>query len=231
MSPVNRTALSTALAFAAAVGAIGVSFGALAVAAGLSPLAACVMSVIVFAGGSQLAAIGVIGAGGSAVAAVASGLLLNSRYAGFGLAAAPKLARGRSLGYRLAAAHWLIDESAALALAQPDAARATRVFWWSGVVIFVAWNAGTAVGAVAGAALGDPAAIGLDAAFPAGLLALVAPQLGSRRARIAAGAGATIALAAALVLPPGLPVLLAVVAPALALAIPEPARAMAEAAS
>jgi 4-azaleucine resistance transporter AzlC len=223
--------VSTVVAFALAVGAISVSFGALAAAAGVTPLQACVMSVIVFAGGSQLAAVGVIGAGGSPVAAVASGLLLNARYVGFGLAAAPKLARGRSLGYRLVAAHWLIDESAALALAQPDAPRATRAYWWSGVAIFVAWNLGTAVGAVAGSALGDPGVIGLDAAFPAGILALVAPQLTTRRARIAAGTGAVIAVAAALVLPPGLPVLVAAIAPIIALAIPEPSVRLAEAAS
>ena len=210
--------------FGLTVGAIGVSFGALAVAAGVSPLAACVMSSVVFAGGSQFAAIGVLGAGGSPAAAIASALLLNSRYVGFGLAIAPRLPRDRSRAHRAAAAHFLIDESAALALAQPAGAPAARALWTSGLVIFLGWNAGTALGAYGGAALGDPAAIGLDAAFPAGLLALVAPQLGSRRARIAAASGAAIAVAAATVLPPGVPVLAAAFAPLVALALPEPPR-------
>ena len=207
--------------FGVTVGAIGVSFGALAVAAGVAPEAACVMSAVVFAGGSQFAAIGVLGAGGSPAAAIASALLLNSRYVGFGLALAPRLASGR----RAAMAHFLIDESAALALVQPDPATAARAYWASGLAVFVAWNAGTAIGAFGGAALGDPAAIGLDAAFPAGILALVAPQLTTRRARIAAASGAAIALAAATVLPAGIPVLAATIGPVIALAWPTPLRA------
>jgi branched chain amino acid efflux pump len=214
------TLLAQVLLMGATIGAIGVSFGALAVAAGMSPAAACVMSLLVFAGGSQFAAIGVIGAGGSPVAAIASALLLNARYVGFGLAVAPRI-RG-SFGRRLFAAHVLIDESGALALAQRDPERARRAFWWSGIAVFVLWNAGTAIGALAGSALGDPRAIGLDAAAPAGILALVLPSLATRRQRIAAVAGALIAITLTPILPPGLPVLAAAFAPFVALAIPEP---------
>src|SRR5262245_27108718 len=119
MSSSNRT---TALTLGATTGLIGVSFGALAVGAGISPVVACAMSLLVFAGGAQLAAASVLGAGGSPVAAVASALLLNSRYVGFGLAVAPRFA-GVSPRMRAVAAHLLIDESGALALGERDPVR------------------------------------------------------------------------------------------------------------
>jgi len=223
MSSLNRTA---ALTVAATTGIIGVSFGALAVAAGIAPVVACAMSLVVFAGGAQLAATSVLGSGGSPVAAVASALLLNSRYVGFGLAVAPRFA-GVSPRMRAVAAHLLIDESGALALAERDPQQAQAAFWTSGVAVFVLWNLGTAIGAFAGSALGDPAVLGLDAACPAAILALLVPQLAGRRARVAALVGGGVALAASLVLPPGLPVLCAIAAPILARWVPE-ARAAAE---
>src|SRR5262245_64036123 len=112
MSSSNRT---TALTLGATTGLIGVSFGALAVGAGISPVVACAMSLVVFAGGAQLAAASVLGSGGSPVAAVASALLLNSRYVGFGLAVAPRFAGVRG-GLRAIAGHFLIGESGAVAL-------------------------------------------------------------------------------------------------------------------
>lgn len=191
---------------ATAVGVFGVSFGVLAVAAGLSAVAAVAMSLFVFAGGSQFAAIGVIAAGGGPVAAVASGLLLNARYAPFGISVAPFLSGGPLR--RALAAHLVIDESVALALARRDTDPG-RVFTITGVALGVTWIAGTAVGALAGSAIGDPAALGLDVAFPAGFLALLAPLLDRARTRAAAVAGAAIAVALLPVAPPGIPVLAA----------------------
>src|SRR5262245_39832900 len=137
---ITRAIATQSLWFAATTGAVGVSFGAIAVAAGISVPVACAMSIVVFAGGSQLAAVGVIGAGGSPVAAVASALLLNARYVGLGIAVAPRLAEG-SLVRRAIGAHLLIDETGALALAQRDPALARRALWISGLAIFVLWNA------------------------------------------------------------------------------------------
>lgn len=150
------------------------------------------MSALVFAGGAQFAAVGVLASGGSAVAAVVSGLVLNLRYLAFGAAVAPRLQPGALR--RALAAHLLVDESAALALAEPDRARAERVYWACGASIFVAWNVGSFLGARFGDAVGDPAVLGLDAALPAALMAMVAPQLSSRAARISAGAGAAVAV-------------------------------------
>lgn len=206
MRPVSSTLRDT-LVLASAVGVFGVSFGALAVAAGLSPAMACAMSALVFAGGSQFAAVGVVAAGGSPAAAVASGLLLNARYVAFGLAVAPRLSSGR--GGRALAAHLVIDESSAVALREPDDHGARRAFWATGLAVFVLWNAGTALGALAGEAIGDPAALGLDAAFPAGFLALLAPLLRDASSRAAALGGVAIAVALLPVAPPGVPVLAA----------------------
>lgn len=204
---------------AVAVGVFGLSFGVLAASAGLSPGAACAMSALVFAGGSQFAAVGVVAAGGSPLAAVASGLLLNARYLAFGVAMAPHL-RGGPLR-RAAAAFFVIDESVALALAEPDD-RAARMFWWTGTMLGIAWIAGTAAGALAGAAIGDPRVYGLDAAFPAGFLALLAPLLDRRRARVAAAVGGVVAVALLPFAPPGVPVLAAAVGAAVALRVREP---------
>lgn len=199
--------LRKAIVLGAAVGIYGISFGVLAVAAGLTALQAMALSTLVFAGGAQFAAVGVVAAGGGAFAAVASGLLLNSRYVAFGLAVARRV-RGR-LAKRLLAAHLVIDESSALALAERDPRAAERAFWLTGASVFVFWNAGTALGALAGARLGDPEVLGLDAAFPAGFLALLAPLLDTPAARASAVGGALVALALLPVAPPGVPILAA----------------------
>lgn len=185
----------------------GVSFGVLATSAGLSVLQTCALSLLVYAGGAQFAVIGVLAAGGAAGAAVLSGLLLNSRYLAFGVVVMPFL-RG-SPARRAAGAFLLADENAALALAEPEPREARRTYWLTGIVLWSMWNAGTLAGALAGGAIGDPATFGLDAAFPAGFLALLVPLLRDRPRRIAAVAGAALALLLTPVAPPGVPILAA----------------------
>ncbi|MFJ5776528.1 AzlC family ABC transporter permease [Streptomyces sp. NPDC093094] len=189
-------------------GIVGVSFGAIAVAGGLPVWVPVVMSLVVYAGSAQFSAVGVLLAGGGPVAAAATGLLLNTRTAAFGLAVAPYI--GRSRLARLAGAHLVTDETVAFALAQRDPERRRAAFWVSGVALFAVWNAGVLAGALAGSALGDTARLGLDAAFPAVLVALVLPALrkdaGVRRAALP---GAALALAATPFVPAGVPVLLA----------------------
>ncbi len=196
------------LALAGAITVVGASFGAIAVAAGLPWWMPSLLSVLVFAGGSQFMVVGVVAAGGGLVAAVLSALVLNARHLPFGLAIGPIM--GRSWPARLVGSHLMIDESVAFAMAQRDPHRARAVFWACGTVLFLAWNTGTVGGALAGQVIGDPGILGLDAAFPAGLLALVLPSLRGRpRTRNAALLGAAVALAATPFLPAGVPVLLA----------------------
>ncbi|MFG2964552.1 AzlC family ABC transporter permease [Streptomyces sp. NPDC048288] len=192
-------------------GIVGVSFGAVSVAGGLPVWVPVLMSLVVYAGSAQFSAVGVLLAGGGPLAAAATGLLLNTRTAAFGLAVADLLGPGRAT--RLLGAHLVTDETVAFALAQPDPARRRAAFWISGLGLFAAWNTGVAAGALAGSALGDTARYGLDAAFPAVLVALVLPVLraapGVRRAALL---GAAIALAATPAVPAGVPVLLSLCA-------------------
>ncbi|HEU5472868.1 MAG TPA: AzlC family ABC transporter permease [Actinophytocola sp.] len=200
----DRSLVRDVLAVAAAVAAVGMSFGAIAVSAGLPAWQPVLLSVLVFAGGSQFLAVGVIAAGGAPLAAVLGGLVLNARHLPFGLAIGGTIGRGRLLG-----SHLMTDESVAFALAQRDPARARTAYWTCGVALFTAWNLGTVAGVLVGSAIGDPAAFGLDAAFPAALLALVLPGLRDPATRRPALLGGAIALAASPFLPPGVPVLLA----------------------
>lgn len=185
---------------------IGLSFGAISVSGGLPVWAPITMSLLVFAGGAQFAAVGVALAGGSPVAAVAAGLVLNARLLPFGFAVADLL-DGR-WWTRLAGAHLTTDESVAFAMRHTGRQR-RAAFWICGIALFVVWNAAVALGVLAGGAIGDTDALGLDAAFPAMLLALILPSLSDRTTRNAALLGGAIAVVATPFLPPGLPVLLA----------------------
>jgi 4-azaleucine resistance transporter AzlC len=198
------------LAVAAAVFVVGASFGAIAATAHLGLLKTVAMSAFVFAGGAQFLALGVVSAGGSALAAVLAGLLLNARHLPFGLALADVI--GRRARSRLVGSHLMVDESVAFALGQEGIARQRRAYWLTGTALFVAWNIGTAVGYLAGSSVGDPTAFGIDAAFPAGLLALVWPTLREEPALRVALVGAVLALATTPFLAPGLPVLVALLA-------------------
>ncbi len=199
---------------------IGVSFGAIAVAAGLPWWLPCVMSVLVFAGGSQFLAVGVIAAGGGPVAAVIGGLVLNARHLPFGLAVGDVF--GRHWASWLVGSHLLIDETTAFAMAQRDPQRARAVYWASGIAMFGGWNLGTVLGVSAGQVIGDPGAFGLDAAFPAALLALVLPSLRDRLTLRAALMGAVIAVGCTPFLPGGVPVLLALAGLIVAVRAEEP---------
>lgn len=208
----SRRIHTTALSIGLATGAYGLSFGAIAVASGLTTLQAQTLSVLMFTGASQFALVGVLGAGGGLVAGVATAWLLGARNGLYALSLAPLL---RLHGWRrLAAAHVTIDESTATAMANaPDPTAARRAFWSTGMAVFVLWNIGTAAGALGAAALDDPATLGLDAAIPAGFIALLWPRLVDRTAWAVALAGAALAIALTPVLRPGLPVLAAAAIP------------------
>jgi 4-azaleucine resistance transporter AzlC len=211
----TRAIARAAIGIGAAVGAFGASFGALAIAAGLTPAQAIVTSLVVFTGASQFAFIGVVASGGSPLAALVPAVLLAVRNSLYGLSLVPIL--GGTLRRRLLAAHLIIDESTAMARAQRSSTLAHHAFAWTGVSIFVLWNAGTVIGVVFGKSIGDPSTLGLDAMLPAAFLALLAPQLSRRGARTTAIAGGLLAIACVPFMPAGLPVVVAcaAVAPAL----------------
>jgi 4-azaleucine resistance transporter AzlC len=202
---IERKDLRDALALGAAIAVVGMSFGALAVAAGVAVPMAVALSVLVFAGGAQFLVVAVVAAGGSPFAAVLAGLLLNARHLPFGLAVGDVVGSGWAA--RLVGAHLLIDESVAFARARGGGPAARPVYWLVGCVAFVSWNLGAVIGMLAGSAVPDPSAFGIDAAFPAGLLALLLPSLRRADARRVGLTAAGVALLATPVLPAGLPVL------------------------
>jgi 4-azaleucine resistance transporter AzlC len=165
------------------------------------------MSATTFAGSSQFAVVSILDEGGGLVAAIVAALLLNARYAAIGVSVAP-LFRGSRLR-RLLEAQLIVDESWALS-ARPDGTYDRRVLLGAGLTLYVTWVLGTALGVLSGGFLGDPERLGLDAAFPALFLALLAGQLTSRRAVAAALAGGGIALILLPFTPPGVPIIAAV---------------------
>jgi 4-azaleucine resistance transporter AzlC len=204
--PRIRDGVRAVAPLAVAVGGFGVSFGLLARAAGLGPLAPIVMSLTTFAGSAQLAAVSVLGAGGAVGAAIAAAVLLNLRYLPIGISVAPVF-EGR-LWRRLVEAQLVVDES--WAIGHRGGGRFDhRMLIGAGLTIYATWNLGTVIGVYGGGALGDPSKLGLDAAFPALFLCLLVGQVRGRTALAAAVLGAAIAIALVPVAPAGVPIVAA----------------------
>jgi predicted branched-subunit amino acid permease len=204
---VRRAIIRDAVGIGVATGAYALSFGAVSTAAGLSVLQTCVLSLLMFTGASQFAMVAVVGSGGNPFAGAATAVLLGTRNAFYGLRLSSLLeARGQR---RPLAAHFVIDESTAMALAG-ETERAGRLgFWATGLAVLTLWNLGTLLGALGAQALPDPKVAGLDAAAPAAFLALLAPRMRSLEPWAVALAAAAVALVSVPFVPAGVPVLLA----------------------
>jgi 4-azaleucine resistance transporter AzlC len=190
-----------------AVALTGLSYGAVAVASGFPLWVPAAQSVFVLAGASEFLFIGIVAAGGSPVAAALAGLLVNGRHLPYGLALPPEVT-GRGWR-RILGTHLMNDETVVFTLAQPDYPRQRAAYWTCGLGALISWSGGAVLGALIGSAVHDTSAFGLDAMFPAVILALIVPSLRDRVTRRAAVAGAVIALAATPFVPAGLPILLA----------------------
>ena len=188
-----------------ATGAYALSFGAISIASGLTWAQTQFLSLGMFTGASQFALVGVLGAGGGAGAAIITAVLLGLRNGFYGMSVAPLL-HARSWR-RPFAAQLTIDESTAMAISQPTPALARFAFWQTGLAVFVLWNIGTALGAWGASALDDPAVLGLDAAIPAGFVALLWPRLRTRGDQLLALIAAAVALLLVPIVPVGIPVL------------------------
>lgn len=201
-----RAGARAVLPLTIAVLAFGLSYGVLARASGMGPIAPVVMSATTFAGSAQFAVASVLEASGGVAAAVAAGLLLNARYAPMSVAAAPGF-RGARLR-RLLTSQLIVDESWALA-ARRGGQFDVPFMLGAGAVLYPSWVLSTAFGVLAGDLVGDPTRLGLDAAFPALFLALLVPMLRTRRAVVAAVLGGAIAFALIPVSAPGVPIVAA----------------------
>ncbi|WP_233515164.1 AzlC family ABC transporter permease [Marinitenerispora sediminis] len=207
LSPPVRDGLGVGLV----VGVSGLAFGTTAVSAGLTAAQACALSLLCFTGASQFALVGVVAGGGNVIAGAVGALLLGGRNTLYGLRLAELLGwRGVR---RVVAAHGVIDETTAVALAQSGRTDARTGFSVTFATLFLLWNCSTLVGAIATEQIGDTRVFGLDAVGPAIFLALLWPRLREGgRVLLVAVLGAGIAVAATPLLPPGVPVMLAAVA-------------------
>lgn len=202
----HRDGVRASLPVGVAVFGFGLSFGVLARAAGMGYVAPIVMSATTFAGSAQFAAASVLNAGGSIAAAVVAAVLLNARYVPIGVSVAPSLPGSR--WSRFVRGQLVVDESWAIA-SEGHGRYNPHVLLGAGLTIYIAWVAGTTLGVLFGDVIGDPARLGLDAAFPALFLGLLVPQLTSRRSRQTALLGVVIALALTPFTPPGVPIIAA----------------------
>jgi 4-azaleucine resistance transporter AzlC len=199
---------------------LSLSFGVLATDAGFPAIAAIAMSVLVFAGSAQFAAVSIIAAGGGVSAAVGAAALMNSRFLPMGIALAPSLPGGP--WKRFAQGQPVIDSSWAMAVR--EGGRFDRWYLFGATACqWITWQTGTVVGALGGDLLGDVERLGLDAVYPTFFLALLLAELRTGTARGVAGLGALIALLLVPVAPPGVPVLVASVAAFAGLARRRPA--------
>lgn len=187
-------------------GAFGVTFGAIATASGLSAVQAVVMSAVMFTGASQFALVGIVAGGGSSLAALSAALLLAMRNAFYGVPITHIL---RPQGVRRVwTAHFVLDETTAMAVAQ-SAPRAGRyAFWTTGTALYALWTLGTLGGALIGGGI-DTAALGLNAAAPAIFLALLWPQLSRARGLTVALGAVAVALSLVTAVPAGISVIAA----------------------
>jgi predicted branched-subunit amino acid permease len=202
---VDRTALSVAFT----VGLYGAAFGAAGVTAGFSILQTCLLSILLFSGASQFAVVGIMGAGGSAVSAIATATLLGFRNALYGLQMAPIL-KVKGLK-RILAAQITIDESTAVATLQENDADRRRGFYVTGIGVFVFWNLFTFLGALGASAIGDPAVWGLDAAVPAAFCGLIWPRLKNKTHFVVSAVAIGWALLLTPITPAGIPIITTVI--------------------
>ncbi|MGR8007856.1 AzlC family ABC transporter permease [Streptomyces hypolithicus] len=206
----DRAVVRDALGVGVAVGLSGFAFGVTSAGAGLTLLQTCALSLLVFTGASQFALVGALAAGGNPFTAAAGAFFLGVRNAFYGLRLSQLLALPRFV--RPFAAHWVIDETTAVTLAQPTRRSALLGFTVTGLSLYVLWNLTTLVGALGAEAIGDTDAWGLDAASPAVFLALLAPMLRTTAERTVAGLAVLLAIGLLPVLPAGVPVLVAALA-------------------
>lgn len=207
----NRATASQSLSVSFTVGLYGTAFGAASIAAGFSVLQTCLLSLLAFSGASQFAVVGVMGAGGTAIAGIATASLLGVRNMLYALRMAPLL---RVSGFKkVIAAQVTIDESTGVALSQEKLGTEAmkQGFWLTGFGVYIFWNIFTLLGALGAKAMGDPSAWGLDAAVPAAFLGLVWPRLTNKLERALAVCALVLAVLLSPVLSAGLPIISTVV--------------------
>ncbi|MEY3385132.1 MAG: hypothetical protein RLZ38_633 [Actinomycetota bacterium] len=205
IKPKNDALSRTSLSVAFTVGLYGAAFGAAGVTAGFSILQTCLLSLLLFSGASQFAVVGIMGAGGSAISAIATATLLGFRNALYGLQLAPIL---KVTGLkRILSAQITIDESTAVSTMQENNDDKVRGFYLTGIGVYVFWNLFTYLGALGASAIGDPAVWGLDAAVPAAFCGLVWPRLKDKKQFLISALAIILALSLTPISAAGVPII------------------------
>ena len=205
IKPRNDAVERTSLSVAFTVGLYGAAFGAAGITAGFSILQTCLLSLLLFSGASQFAVVGIMGAGGSAVSAIATATLLGFRNALYGLQLAPIL---KVTGLkRIIASQITIDESTAVSTLQSNDSDRKRAFYLTGFGVYIFWNLFTFLGALGASAIGDPSVWGLDAAVPAAFCGLVWPRLKDKRLFLISACAIVLALLLTPITPAGIPII------------------------
>lgn len=205
IKPKNDAVARTSLSVAFTVGLYGAAFGAAGVTAGFTILQTCLLSILLFSGASQFAVVGIMGAGGSAISAIATATLLGFRNALYGLQIAPIL---KVTGLkRILSAQITIDESTAVSTLQESDVDRKRGFYLTGIGVYVFWNLFTYLGALGASAIGDPAVWGLDAAVPAAFCGLVWPRLKDKKQFLISALAIVLALSLTPITAAGIPII------------------------
>ena len=209
VNPKKNQVDKTAFSVAFTVGLYGAAFGAAGVTAGFSILQTCLLSILLFSGASQFAVVGIMGAGGAAISAIATATLLGFRNTLYGLQMAPIL---KVKGFkRVLAAQITIDESTAVATLQDNDEDRKRGFYLTGIGVYLFWNLFTFLGALGASAIGNPSVWGLDAAVPAAFLGLIWPRLKNKVQFLVSAISIAWALLLTPVTPAGIPIITTVV--------------------
>ncbi len=179
---------------------VGLSYGAVTVALGFPWWVPVLLALFVVAGASEFLFIGIVSGGGNPWLATTAGILVNTRHVPYGFVIEPLLGKGIR---KLLGIHILTDESLSFALGDAPVNHRRGAYWLCGLSIAISWPLGTFLGALIGSSLTNPDVLGLDAVFPAVLLALVVPLIRSKEALICVTGGGIIAVVASIFMPSG----------------------------
>lgn len=202
--PLDRGVIKAIFLVCLADGIVGLSYGSLAAAEGFPLWVPIALSTLVLAGASEFLFIGIVAGGSSPLTAAAAGLLVNARHLPFGIAVKDLVGKGSR---SLLGCHIMNDESVVFGISQSKLAQRRAAYWICGLGIFTIWPLSVIGGAVIGRFIPDVSAIGLDAVFPAILIALIFPALRQRRTLIPATLGTALSVLATPFVPAGMPVL------------------------
>jgi 4-azaleucine resistance transporter AzlC len=190
------------------VAPFGVAYAVIARNAGLSLVETQALSLLVFAGSSQVSAAGLFARGAGGLEIVLTTFLLNVRHVLYGVSLGRRVPLSRR--ERPIAAFFLTDEAYGVSISR--GARSFRYVLGAELSLFLVWNVSTLAGALVGGAIPDPERLGVDFVFPVAFLALLVPLLRRRADVLVAVAAGLVAWLVSKSLPGGLPVIVAGVA-------------------